>query len=82
MCRDMRAKSVCDDDKMAEVALKAIGDSAIPVSIDFIAYHCKIGWGTARALLTNLIMQGKVCGLKTTKGMIYFLPSNEGRAKS
>lgn len=43
----------------------------MPASIDFVAYHLHIGWGTARAILLNLAMQNRIIMQKTTKSFIF-----------
>ena len=31
-----------------------------PVSIDFVRYNLKLNWGTARALLLTMALEGKI----------------------
>lgn len=46
-------------------------ETKIPVSVEFVAQKLNIGWGTARAILLNLAVQGKIRVQKTTKSMIF-----------
>ena len=48
-------------------------ETAMPVSIEFIAQKMNLGWGTARAILLNLSLQGTVKMEKTTKSFIFSL---------
>lgn len=43
----------------------------MPVSIEFVAQELGIGWGTARAILLNLAIQGRIAMQKTTKSLIF-----------
>jgi len=54
-------------------ALEIIAECSVPVSIDFVAFHCKISWGTARALLMSLVADRKLNAQRTTKGWIFFV---------
>jgi len=46
----------------------------MPVSIDFVAHHLNVSWPTARGLLLNMTIKGKVEAEKTTKSLIFRLP--------
>jgi len=48
-----------------------------PVSVEYVAVHLNIGWGTARAILLELALSGKVVGQKTTKSWIFWIPEGE-----
>ena len=58
---------------MQRKALEIIAKCSVPVSIDFVAFHCQISWGTARALLMNLAADGKLKAQRITKGWIFFV---------
>jgi len=46
-------------------------ETDMPVSVDFVAHNLNIGWGTARAMLLNLAIQGRIKMEKTTKSLIF-----------
>jgi len=48
-----------------------------PVSIDFVRYHLKIQWNTARALLFSMVLGGKIKGQKTSKSWIFWVGKEE-----
>jgi len=52
-------------------------ETKIPVSVDFVASKLNLGWGTARAILLNLSVQGLVKMQKTTKSLIFSLKEEE-----
>jgi DNA-binding IclR family transcriptional regulator len=56
--------------------LNLLRKTNMPVDVEFVAQKLGIGWGTARAILLNLVVEGKVCMEKTTKSFIFSL--NEG----
>lgn len=43
-----------------------------PVSIQKIADELDISWGAARAMLLSLALEGKIKGLKTDRGWVFF----------
>jgi hypothetical protein len=45
-----------------------------PASIDLVAYHLKISWGTARSTLMNMALKDEIKFLKTSKSFIFWLP--------
>jgi hypothetical protein len=47
-----------------------------PVSIDLVAFHLKVGWGTARSILLNMALKGEIKFLKTSKGFIFWLSAS------
>jgi hypothetical protein len=52
-------------------------ETGIPVDVEFVAQKLAIGWGTARAILLNLVVEGKVHMEKTTKSFIFLLNIKE-----
>jgi len=56
--------------------LNLLRKTNMPVDVEFVAQKLGIGWGTARAILLNLVVEGKVYMEKTTKSFIFSL--NEG----
>lgn len=52
-------------------------ETAMPVSIDFVAENLNMGWGTARAILLDLAIQGEINMEKTTKSLIFRVKDSE-----
>lgn len=52
-------------------------ETDMPVSVEFVAQNLSIGWGTARAILLNLAIQGRVAMEKTTKSLIFWIEKKE-----
>ena len=61
--------------------IKLLRETGMPVDVEFVAQKLAIGWGTARAILLNLVVEGKVCMEKTTKSFIFSL-NTKGAPKS
>lgn len=57
--------------------LEILSECKIPVSIDYVAQHLRISWGTARAILLDMTVEGKLKSQKTTKGLIFELLRKE-----
>jgi len=70
-------KSKFDDPDVEDNIVELLKIAKIPVSIDYVAHHMKVGWDTARAALLNLALQGKIKANKTTKSLIFFLGDDE-----
>lgn len=51
--------------------LKLLEEAQRPVSVDYVAYNLGISWVTAKALLLELVLEGKIEGIKTTKSWIF-----------
>jgi DNA-binding IclR family transcriptional regulator len=60
--------------------LRLLRETKMPVDVEFVAQKLGIGWGTARAILLNLVVEGKVRMEKTTKSFIFSL--NEGEREA
>jgi hypothetical protein len=54
-------------------------ETDMPVSVDFVANRMSIGWGTARAILLSLSIQGRVKMEKTTKSLIFSLKREDSK---
>lgn len=54
-----------------------LNKTKMPVSVEFVAYNLGLGWGTARAILLNLAIQGRVKMEKTTKSLIFSINVKE-----
>jgi len=62
-----------DDPKTEERILQVMKEANQPVSCDYIAFNLQIGWGTARGILLNMALKGRITALKTTKSFIFLL---------
>ena len=61
------------NDKDLEIKIvKLLKEIPIPASIDFVAQHFNLAWGTARAILLNLVIDGRIQTQKTTKNLIFW----------
>ena len=69
------SKGVCNSE--IQTLLKLLEKTSMPFSIKYVARHLNVGWGTARAMLLELVVDGKVAGQKTTKSWIFWLPRSE-----
>ena len=57
--------------------LDLLYEAKIPVSIDYVANHLEIAWGTARAILLDMALEGKIKAEKTTKSLIFSLSGDQ-----
>jgi hypothetical protein len=53
--------------------ITAIKEAEIPVAIDYVAQKFELAWGTARAILLDLALRGKIRAQKTTKSFIFWV---------
>jgi predicted transcriptional regulator len=58
---------------MEQQTVELLKTSKIPCSISFVAKHLSIAWATARTLLLNLTIQGKIKSQKTTTSIIFWV---------
>ena len=70
------SKGVCNSEIQTQL-LNLLEKTPMPVSIEFVARHLTVGWGTARAMLLELVVDGKVACQKTTKSWIFWMPGSE-----
>jgi len=63
--------------ELEEKIIKFLKDTEIPSSIDYVAQHFNLAWGTARAILLNLAVCAKVTAQKTTKSLIFWVKKEE-----
>jgi len=59
--------------ELEEKLIKLLKDIEIPSSIDYVAQHFNLAWGTARAILLNLAVNGRIQTQKTTKSLIFWV---------
>jgi Mn-dependent DtxR family transcriptional regulator len=57
--------------KLMDKVLEIVGQAGKPVSIDYVAHHLGVSWHTARGLLLELAIKGKLKVIDTTKGYIF-----------
>jgi predicted ArsR family transcriptional regulator len=62
--------------KRMDRALELVKKAGKPVSIDYVAYHLGVSWHTARTYLFELVAQGKLKAIVTTRGYV-FVPGDE-----
>jgi DNA-binding IclR family transcriptional regulator len=72
----MLSKAISDSEIQNHL-LELLKKTPMPVSIEFVAHHLNVGWGTARALLLELALSGKVASQKTTKSWIFWMAESE-----
>lgn len=65
------------DPEVETQVIKILETHSEPVSIDLVSYHLKVGWGTARSILLNMALKGKIKFLKTSKGYVFWLSKEE-----
>jgi DNA helicase TIP49 (TBP-interacting protein) len=52
--------------------LKVVREAEIPIDVEKIARRINIGWGTALRYALELVMSGKIRGLKTSKSWVFW----------
>ncbi len=62
--------------------LEALSNVENPVTVQFIADQCELGWGTARAVLYDLTLQGRIKMQQTTSTPFFCLERGEEEKKS
>jgi len=67
--------------ELEEQIIELLKKTEIPCSIDFVAHNVDIAWGTARAILLNLVVLGKIQTQKTTKSLIFWVDKNNGESR-
>jgi len=68
------AYSKFDNPEVEKQIRRLLHANSEPVSVGFVAYHLKIGWGTARSTLMNMALKNEINFLKTSKSFIFWLP--------
>jgi len=59
--------------KLEQEIIDLLEETPIPCSIEFVAQHFNLAWGTARAILLDLAVRGKIKTQKTTKSLIFWI---------
>ena len=60
-------------------AKKFVELSTIPVNVADVAKNLSVSWSTARQILMELVLEGKIQSQKTTKAWIFSKLKKEGR---
>jgi len=64
-------------------ALRAVRKAEVPVTIDYVASKLSVSWSTARTILLELALSGKVVAEKTLGGSwIFRAPTQLGGART
>lgn len=66
-----------DNEKIETQVIDLMEKTAMPVSIDYVAHHLSMSWPTARGVLLNMKIKGKIELEKTTKSLIFRLPQEK-----
>ena len=72
------SKLLCNSEVQSQL-LKLLKKTSMSVSIEYVARHLNMGWGTARAMLLELVGNGKVAGQKTMKSWIFWMRGSESK---
>lgn len=65
------------NEEIENQVVELLTKTSMPVSIDYVAHHLHMSWSTARGLLLNMTIKGKIEAEKTTKSLIFRLPNGE-----
>ena len=58
-------------EELEKKTLDVLNEYGKPVSIGYVAFHLKVCWATARALLLKMSLTGKIKALETSKGFLF-----------
>jgi|GEM_PF-4302368 len=67
----MSAKSLLEESKPK--AFDIVKNAPMPIGVGDVAKKLGVSWTTARQVLTELVAEGKIRSLKTTKYRVYFV---------
>ena len=75
-----------NDETFQQKALQHLACAKTPISVGYLSQKMNIGWNTARAILTDLVLQGKVTR-ENSNAKVFSLKNggksnNESRIKS
>ena len=64
--------------KYRKNVLNVLKVSSQPLSVDAVRFRSKIpSWSTARAALLELLADGQIRGMKTSKSWVFWMPRSE-----
>jgi len=58
-------------DAVAKRIIEVVDKSDVPVTVDYVAYNIGVSWNTAKTLLLELALIGRVQATKTSHGWIF-----------
>lgn len=64
-----------NNSSIEESTIELLKGSKVPCSISYVAKHLSIAWATARTILLNLALQGKIKSQRTTTSLIFWINS-------
>jgi len=67
----MHSASFLEHADVISDVLRAVRSSSCPVSVEFVAKRCELTWPSARAVLFQLALEGKITATKTAKSWIF-----------
>lgn len=67
--------------KIESEVIRVLEKTPIPCSVEYIAQNLNLAWGTARAILLDLTVKGKIKSQKTTKSLIFWIERKEKTSK-
>jgi len=59
--------------------IKELTTASVPVSVEYLAKKLHIGWGTTVRYCLELLVAGKICGIKTTNSWIFWINKNHNK---
>jgi len=59
--------------RVKERVREVLQEASDPVSIDYVRYHANTTWAIAKASLLELLIEGKIVGLKTSKSWVFWV---------
>lgn len=77
-----KSVSLFEDGKTVERIITVVEAAGIPVSVDYVATNLNMNWASARAVLLQLSLEGRLKAVKTTKSWIFFLPDTSFQTQS
>jgi predicted ArsR family transcriptional regulator len=66
-----------NDSKFREKTIQVLKQSELPDDVDHVAQKLGVGWATARAILLDLALEGRVQVVRTRRGTLFTVPKEE-----
>ena len=70
----MTRVAAAEDPAVVKKVVSVLREAKVPASTDYVAHGADLTWATARAVLLDLALIGKVKATKTTKSWVFELP--------
>lgn len=64
-------ESLLDNKNIVSNVIEVVKDAHMPVSIDYVARNVNLTWASARAILFQLALGGRLSAQNTTKSWIF-----------